>query len=49
MFEAVNHRVLKLKREKYAFLTLEGLSSKDYRVLTIKEVKQLYNLAKNGK
>lgn len=49
MFEAVNHKVLKLKREKYAFLTLEGLSSKDYRVLTIKEVKQLYNLAKNGK
>ena len=49
MFERVNHKVLKLKREKYAFLTLEGLSSKDYRTLTIKEVQKLYNLAKNGK
>ena len=48
MFERVNHKVLKLKREKYAFLTLEGLSSKDYRTLTIKEVQKLYNLAKNG-
>lgn len=49
MFEAVNHKVLKLKREKYAFLTIEGLSSKDYRMLTIKEVQKLYNLAKNRK
>lgn len=47
MFEAVNHKVLKLKRERFAFLTLDGLSSKEYRNLTIKEVKQLYNLAKN--
>ncbi len=46
MFECVNHKVLKLKREKYAFLTLEGLTSKDYRSLTIKEVKKLYNLTK---
>ena len=46
MFECVNHKVLKLKREKYAFLTLEGLSSKDYRPLTIKEVKKLYSLTK---
>lgn len=49
MFESVNHKVLKLKREKFAFLTLNGLASKDYRVLTFKEVKQLYNLGKNGK
>ena len=47
MFECVNHKVLKLKREKYAFLTLDGLSSKEYRPLTIKEVKTLYNLSKN--
>ena len=46
MFEKVNHKVLKLKREKYAFLTLEGLNSKDYRSLTIKEVKKLYSLEK---
>ena len=49
MFEAVGHEVLKLKREQIAFLTLEGLSSKEYRMLTPKEVKRLYNLAKNGK
>lgn len=49
MFEKVNHEVLKLKREQIAFLTLEGLSSKEYRMLTPKEVKRLYNLAKNGK
>ena len=47
MFESVGHKVLKLKREKYAFLTLEGLASKDYRTLTIKEVKKLYSIAKN--
>ena len=45
MFEAVSHEVLKLKREKIAFLNLQGLNSKEYRSLTIKEVKQLYNLA----
>ena len=49
MFECVNHKVLKLKREKYAFLTLEGLASKDYRTLTIKEVKKLYSLSKKEK
>ena len=46
MFEKVVHKVLKLKREKYAFLTLEGLNSKDYRTLSIKEVKKLYSLKK---
>ena len=49
MFEAVGHEVLKLKREKLAFLTLDGLASKDYRTLTIKEVKKLYSLDKNKK
>ncbi len=49
MFEKVGHKVLKLKREKYAFLTLEGLASKEYRTLTIKEVKKLYNLVKSEK
>ena len=46
MFEAVGHEVLKLKRERIAFLTLEGLQSKDYRELSIKEVKKLYSLDK---
>lgn len=49
MFEAVGNEVLKLKRERIAFLTIDGLASKEYRVLTPKEVKQLYNLMKNGR
>lgn len=49
MFEAIGLEVLKLKREKIAFLTLDGLASKDYRCLTIKEVKQLYSLNKSKK
>ena len=46
MFSAVNHEVLKLKRERIAFLTLEGLNSGEYRKLSIKEVKTLYSLIK---
>ncbi len=49
MFEKVGHKVLKLKRERYAFLTIEGLASKEYRTLTIKEVKKLYNLVNKSK
>ena len=49
MFEKVGHKVLKLKREKIAFLTLENLKSKEYRPLTIKEVKKLYSLDKSIK
>ena len=43
MFEAIGFRVKKLKRERYDFLDLHGLNSGDYRVLTPKEVKKLYN------
>ena len=49
MFESVGNEVLKLKRERISFLNINDLSSKEYRILTPKEVKQLYNLAKNGK
>lgn len=49
MFEAVGCEVLKLKRERIAFLNLDGLNSKEYRTLTIKEVKQLYSLDKKRK
>lgn len=45
MFEAVGYRVDKLKRERIAFLTLDGLTSGDYRKLSNKEVSQLYVLA----
>ncbi len=44
MFEKVNHEVLKLKREKVSFLTIEGLKSGEYRPLSIKEVKLLYSM-----
>ena len=44
MFEAIGYDVLKLKRERYAFLTLDGLKSGEYRKLSIKEVKKLYSL-----
>ena len=49
MFESVGVEVLKLKRERIAFLDLTGLKSKDYRKLNPKEVKQLYDLANNIK
>ena len=46
MFEAVSKKVLKLKRERVAFLDLKGLRSGEYRPLTIKEVKKLYQYKK---
>lgn len=47
MFESVGHEVLKLKREKIAFLDLTGLKSGEYRKLNHKEVTTLYSLANN--
>jgi len=44
MFEAIDYNVLKLKRERLAFLTLEGLKIGEYRHLSIKEIKMLYSL-----
>jgi 23S rRNA pseudouridine2605 synthase len=41
MFAAIGHEVMKLKREKYGFLTLSGLSTGDSRELSPHEVKQL--------
>ncbi len=46
MFEAVGYDVLKLKREMFAFLNVNGLKSGEYRYLSVKEVKQLYSLVK---
>jgi len=39
MFEAVGYEVLKLKRERFSFLTTTGLKSGEYRLLSVKEVK----------
>lgn len=47
MFEAVGLEVLKLKRERIAFLDLKGLNSGEYRRLTPKEVSKLYNETQN--
>jgi 23S rRNA pseudouridine2605 synthase len=41
MFEAIGHDVMKLKRERYGFLTLSGLKTGDARELSPHEVKQL--------
>ena len=46
MFEAVGYEVLKLKRERFAFLDVKDLKPGEYRNLTIKEVKKLYSLIK---
>ena len=46
MFMYFNHKVLKLKRTMYSFLDLSGLKKGEYRNLSIKEVKQLYNECK---
>ena len=44
MFEAIGYNVIKLKREKYAFLDVNSLKSGEYRKLNTKEVKSLYAL-----
>lgn len=44
MFETIGFKILKLKREKLAFLNLSGLKPGEYRYLSIKEVKMLYSL-----
>jgi len=46
MFESVGHKVIKLRRERYANLNLKGLLPGEYRPLSIKEVKVLYSLCK---
>ena len=47
MFKAIGYDVLKLKRESFAFLTLDGVPSGEYRELSIKEVKKLYGEKNN--
>ncbi len=47
IFESMHVDVIKLSRVGYAFLTLDGLKSGEYRNLTIKEIKKLYALKKD--
>jgi 23S rRNA pseudouridine2605 synthase len=46
VFEKIGHPVLKLKRERYAFLDVEDLRIGEYRDLTVKEIKKLKELKK---
>lgn len=46
IFKKLGHEVIKLKRERYAFLDVIGLQSGEYRMLDLKEVKKLYSLKK---
>ena len=48
MFEAIGHPVQKLKRERYGFLTLQGLTAGDASELTPHEVKQMRALARES-
>lgn len=49
MFEAIGHEVMKLKRERYGFLTLDGLKAGEARELSPHEVKQFRALALESK
>ena len=48
MIESVGKGVLKLKRERYAFLDLTGLKVGEYRRLSNKEIAVLYSLVKQN-
>ncbi|MEW5807794.1 MAG: pseudouridine synthase [Acidobacteriota bacterium] len=45
IFRQLNHRVLKLKRTGYAFLTLEGLNPGSFRFLSSEEIDRLRRFA----
>lgn len=47
IFSELGYSVIKLSRIKYAFLNINNLKSGEYRSLTIKEIKKLYNLKNN--
>ena len=47
LFNSLGYDVLKLTRVSYDFLTLGNLKSGEYRPLTFKEVKKLYNNEKS--
>lgn len=47
MFEAVNHPVLKLKRERFGIVNLKNLKKGEYRRLKPHELKQLIELTKD--
>lgn len=48
MFETVGYQVSKLKREKIAFLNLDGIKPGSYREISHNEIRKLYNLTKKN-
>ena len=44
LFEKLGYDVMKLTRNKFAFLDIDDLKSGEYRELSLKEVKELYSL-----
>lgn len=46
MFEVLGYKVEKLTRQRYAFFTLDGLKTGEYRKLTPKEISVLYSMIK---
>lgn len=49
LFNYFGYKVVKLKRERIDFLTLEGLKKGEARRLKTKEIKEFYNKLKNDK
>lgn len=49
MLQAIGHPVMKLKRETYAFLTLNGVQPGEFRELNPEEVKELKRVAELDK
>ena len=47
MFKELGYQVIKLRRDSVAFLNCDGLKPGEFRYLSIKEVKVLYNLINN--
>ena len=45
MFEYFNYKVIDLHREKFAFLTLDGLKTGEFREISEEELEKLQNLA----
>ena len=48
MIESVGKRVIKLKRERFSILTVNGLNAGEYRKLTNKEIAVLYSMIKKN-
>jgi 23S rRNA pseudouridine2605 synthase len=48
MIESIGYEVIRLRREKFAFLDVNSLKPGEYRKLTIKEVKSLYALTQKN-